>query len=55
MWFVKTKVIPVSTQATETSYRKYLTNIAGKHEIKAYKYSHISHCTHTSKSNTVTV
>jgi phosphoribosylformylglycinamidine (FGAM) synthase-like enzyme len=46
----KTKVIPVTTQAIgtiSTSYRKYLSNIPGRHEIKAYKNSHISHCTHT--------
>jgi hypothetical protein len=36
MWNVKTKVIPVITVATGTiskSYRIYLSNIAGKHEI----------------------
>jgi hypothetical protein len=52
MWIVKTKVIPLTTQATGTipkSHRKYLSNIPGKHEIKAYKNSNISHCTHTSK------
>jgi hypothetical protein len=38
-----------------TSYRKYLSNMPGKHEIKAYKNSHISHCTHTSKSANVKV
>jgi hypothetical protein len=58
MWIVKTKVIPVTTQTTgtiSTSYRKYLSNIPGKHEIKVYKNSHISHCTYTSESTTVKV
>jgi len=37
MWNVKTKVIPVITGATGTiskSFRKYVTNIPGKHEVK---------------------
>ena len=37
MWNVKTKVIPVITGATRTilkSFRKYMSNIAGKHEVK---------------------
>jgi len=37
MWDVKTKVIPVILGATGTiskSFRKYLSNIAGKHEVK---------------------
>jgi hypothetical protein len=37
MWSVKTNVIPVITGATETiskSFRKYLNNTLGKHEIK---------------------
>jgi hypothetical protein len=37
MWNIKTKVIPVMIGATETiskSYRQYLSNIPGKHEIK---------------------
>jgi len=58
MWIVKTKLIPATIQATGTisiSYIKYLSNMPGKHEIKAYKNSHISHCTHTSKSTTVKV
>jgi len=36
-WNVKTKVISVIIVATETiskSFRKYLSNLAGKHEIK---------------------
>jgi hypothetical protein len=36
MWNVKTNVVPVITRATGTtskSFRKYLSNITGKHEI----------------------
>jgi len=36
MWNVKTKVIPVITGATGTvskSFRKYVSNIPGKHEV----------------------
>jgi len=37
MWNVKTKVIPVTIGATGTvskSFRKYVSNIRGKHEVK---------------------
>jgi hypothetical protein len=37
MWNVKTNVIPVIIGATGTiskSFRKYLSNVPGKHEIK---------------------
>ena len=37
MWNVKTKVIPVIKGATGTiskSFRKYVSNIPGKHEVK---------------------
>jgi len=37
MWNVKTKVIPVIIQATGTisnTFRKYVSNIPGKHEVK---------------------
>ena len=37
MWNVKTKVIPVIVGATGTvskSFRKYVSNIPGKHEVK---------------------
>ena len=37
MWNVKTKVIPVIIGATGTiskSFRKYVRNIAGNHEVK---------------------
>ena len=37
MWNVKTKVIPVIIGATGTiskTFRKYVSNIPGKHEVK---------------------
>ena len=37
MWKVKTRVIPVIIGATETiskSFRKYISNIPGNHEVK---------------------
>jgi hypothetical protein len=37
VWNVETKVIPVITGATGTiskSFRKYLSNVPGKHEVK---------------------
>jgi hypothetical protein len=37
MWKVKTKVIPViigATGAISKSFRKYVSNIPGKHEVK---------------------
>ena len=37
MWNVKTKVIPVMLGATGTiskTFRKYVSNIPGKHEVK---------------------
>jgi hypothetical protein len=37
MWNVKTKVMRVTIGATETiskSFRKYVSNILGKHEVK---------------------
>jgi len=37
MWNVKTKVIPViirATGATAKLFRKYVSNIPGKHEVK---------------------
>jgi hypothetical protein len=40
IWNVKTKVMPVIMGATVTiskSFRKYLSNIRGKHEIKKLK------------------
>ena len=59
MWNVKTNVIPVIIDATGTisnSFRKYVSNIPGNHEVKELqKNSHIGHCTHTSKSANVEI
>ena len=59
MWNVKAKVIPLIIEETGTisqSFRKYLSNIPGKHEIKELqKNSHIGHCTHTTESANVSV
>jgi hypothetical protein len=53
-WNVKTKVMPVTTEAASTipkSLRKFLSNILGKHEIKGpAKNSHTGHCTLASES-----
>jgi hypothetical protein len=40
MWNVKTKVIPViirATGSTSKQFRKCLSNVSGKYEIKNYK------------------
>jgi len=40
MWKVKTKVIPVIIGATGTvlkSFRKYISNIPGNHEVRNYR------------------
>jgi len=59
MWNVKTKVIPVIIGATGTiskSFRKYVSNIPGNHEVKGTtENSHIRHCTHTSESANVEI
>jgi len=34
MWNVKTKVIPGATGTISKSFRKYVSNIPGKHEVK---------------------
>jgi hypothetical protein len=56
---VKTKVIPVIIGATGTisySFRKYLSNILGKHESEgATENSHTGHCTLTAESANVKV
>jgi len=56
MWSVKTKVIPVIIGATGTvskSFRKYVSNIPGKHEVK--ELQKIGHSTHTTESTNVKV
>jgi len=49
MWNVKTKVIPVIIGATGTvskSFRKYVSNIPGKHEVKVLQKTDILGTTH---------
>ena len=49
MWNVKTKVIPVIIVATGTiskSFRKHLSNIPGKHEVKELQKTAILDTTH---------
>ena len=57
IWNVKTKVIPViigATGAISKSFRKYVSNVPGKREVKGtIENSHIGHCTHTSESTNV--
>ena len=58
MWNVKTKAIPVIIGATGTipkSFRKYVSNIPGNHEVKELQKTHIGHCTHTSESTNIKV
>jgi len=50
MWNVKTKLILVITGATGTiskSFRKYMSNILGKHEVKELQKTAILGTTHT--------
>jgi hypothetical protein len=57
MWNVKARVIPVVIGATGTiskSFRKYVSNIPGNHDVKGTtENSHIGHCTHTAESASV--
>jgi hypothetical protein len=56
MWNVKTKVTPAIIGATGTiskSFRKYLSSISGKHEVKELQNSYIGHSTHTAESTNV--
>ena len=50
MWNVKTKVIPIIKRATGTiskSFRKYVSNIPGKHEVKELQKTAILRTAHT--------
>jgi len=50
MWNVKTKVIPVtrgSTGTTSNLFRKYVSNIPGKHEVKELQKTAILGTAHT--------
>jgi len=60
IWNLKTKVIPVIIGATgiiSKSFRKYVSNIPGNHEVKELQKtdSHIGHCPHTSESANVEI
>jgi hypothetical protein len=59
MWNVKTRVMPLIIGATITiskSFRKYVSNILGNHEVrKLQKNCYIGHCTHTSECADVKV
>jgi hypothetical protein len=49
MWNVKTRVIPAITGATGTiskSFRKYVSNIPGNHEVKELQKTAISGTAH---------
>jgi hypothetical protein len=58
-WTVETKVIPVVTWETGTtlkSFRKYMTNTTGKHQIKELQKTAIfSTASHISESTNVKV
>ena len=50
MWNVKTKAVPVIIGATGTiskSFRKYVSNIPGKHEVKELQKTAILGTAHT--------
>ena len=54
MWNVKTKVIPVIKGAIRTiskSFRKYVSNIPGKHEVKELQKTAILGTAHTRSVN----
>jgi len=59
MWNVKPKMIPLIIGATgiiSNSFRKYVSNTSGKHEVKELQKTAIfKHCTHTSGSTYVKV
>jgi hypothetical protein len=50
MWNAKTKVMPVITGATGTilrPFRKYLSNVPGKHDIKELQKTAVLGTAHT--------
>ena len=58
MWNVKTKVIEIIIGATGTiskSFRKYASNIPGKHEVNELQETAILGTEHTSESTNVKV
>ena len=55
MWNVKTKVIPVIIGATGTiskSFRKYVSNVPGKHEVKELQKTAILGTAHSTSEST---
>jgi hypothetical protein len=53
MWNVKTKVVPViigTTLAISESFRKYLSNVPGKHDIKDLQKTGILSTVHVNQS-----
>jgi hypothetical protein len=58
MWNVKTKMIPVIIGATGTvskSFRKYLSNIPGKHKAKELQKTAILGTAHTHTAESANV
>ena len=47
MWKVKTRVIPGATGAISKSFRKYISNIPGNHEVKELQKTAILGTAHT--------
>jgi len=58
MWNIETKMIPVIIGATGTismSFRKYVSNIPGKHEVKALQKTVILGTAHILRSESTNV
>ena len=58
MWNVKTKVIPVIIWAIGTipkSFRKYVSNVPGKYEVKELQKTAMLGTAHTSESTNVKI
>ena len=58
MWNVKTKVTPLTIGAIGTiskSFRKYVSNISGKHEVKELQKTAILGTAHTNTSESTNV
>ena len=58
MWNVKTKVIPIIIGATGTiskSFRKYMSNIPGNHEVKKLQKTAMLGTEHISESANVEI
>jgi hypothetical protein len=58
MWNVKTRVIPVIIGATgpiSKSFRKYVSNIPGNHEVRELQKTAILGAAHSSESANVKV